>query len=128
LVADRQPDVLLQRRARAKAGVVPGAKQARAAEGREVIAERGRGRSQVLLVARAMGLEPLAVVVVLELAQELDRLGREALERRHGRMMPAVTRRRAVAASPTPLGGVTAVKHYPARNGLSPSSSTARRR
>jgi hypothetical protein len=32
------------------------------------------------VVARAVGLEPLALVVGLELAQELEGLGREALE------------------------------------------------
>jgi hypothetical protein len=34
----------------------------------------------VLVVASAIGLEPVAVVVGLELAQELERLGREAPE------------------------------------------------
>jgi hypothetical protein len=32
----------------------------------------------VLVVAGPVGLEPLAIVVGLELAQELERLGREA--------------------------------------------------
>jgi hypothetical protein len=34
----------------------------------------------MLVVAGAIGLEPVAVVVGLELAQELERLGREAPE------------------------------------------------
>jgi hypothetical protein len=34
----------------------------------------------VLVVAGAVGLEPVAVVVGLELAQELERFGREAPE------------------------------------------------
>jgi hypothetical protein len=35
---------------------------------------------EVLVVAGSIGLEPLAIVVGLELAQELERLGREAPE------------------------------------------------
>jgi hypothetical protein len=39
----------------------------------------------VIVVADAVGLEPVAVIVGLELAQELERLGREAAEgRRYG--------------------------------------------
>jgi hypothetical protein len=52
----------------------------RAPEVCEVLAERARRRDEVLVVARAVGLEPVAVVVGLELAQELERLGREAPE------------------------------------------------
>src|SRR5437763_4682193 len=83
LVADRKPDVLLQRRARAKARVVPGPEHARLAEVHEIIAEQRCGAAQVVLVARAVGLEPVAVVVVLELAEELDRLGGKAAEGCH---------------------------------------------
>ena len=50
----------------------------------KILAQRPRGRDEVLVVTRAVGLEPLAVVVGLELAQELERLGREALEGGHG--------------------------------------------
>jgi hypothetical protein len=51
-----------------------------APEVREIPGERPRRRDEVLVVARAVGLEPVAVVVGLELAQELERLGREAPE------------------------------------------------
>jgi hypothetical protein len=46
----------------------------------EVLSQRPRRRHQVLVVAGAVGLEPVSVVVGLELAQELERLGREAPE------------------------------------------------
>jgi hypothetical protein len=52
----------------------------RAPEVREILGERPRRRDEVLVIAGAVLLEPLAVVVALELAQELERLGREALE------------------------------------------------
>jgi len=52
----------------------------RAPEVGEILGERPRRRDEVLVVARAVGLEPVAVVVGLELAQELQRLGREAAE------------------------------------------------
>ena len=66
-----------------KARVVPGAEQARAPEVGEVLAQRPHRRHQMGVVAGPVRLEPVAVVVGLELAQELERLGREALERGH---------------------------------------------
>jgi hypothetical protein len=51
-----------------------------APEAGEVLGQRPHGRHDVLVVAGAVGLEPVAVVVGLELAQELERLGREAPE------------------------------------------------
>jgi hypothetical protein len=63
-----------------KARVVPRAEQARAPEVGQILAQRPHGRHEVLVVAGAIGLEPIAVVVGLELAQELERLGREAPE------------------------------------------------
>jgi hypothetical protein len=63
-----------------KARVVPRAEQARAPEVGQVLAQRPHGRHEVLVVAGTIGLEPVAVVVGLELAQELERLGREAPE------------------------------------------------
>lgn len=45
----------------------------------------------VSAAACAVGLEPVAVVVVLQLAQELDRLGRKATESGHRRIMPALS-------------------------------------
>jgi hypothetical protein len=83
LVPDRQAELLLDRRPRMKARVVPRAEQMRAPEVGEVLAQRPRRRHQVLVVARPVRLEPVAVVVGLELAQELERFGREAPERRH---------------------------------------------
>jgi hypothetical protein len=80
LVADGQADVLLDRRPRMKARVVPRAEQTRAAQVGQLLAQRPHGRHEVLVVAGAIGLEPVAVVVGLELAQELERLGREAPE------------------------------------------------
>jgi hypothetical protein len=68
-----------------EARVVPRPEEVRAAEVRKVLAERARRLDQVVVVAGAVGLEPLAVVVGLELAQELERLGWEASEgRRYG--------------------------------------------
>src|SRR3954447_10872135 len=75
-VADRDAELLLDRRARVEARVVVGAEEVRLAErGERAGGERLRGREQVGVVARAVGLEPVAVVVVLELAQEGERLG-----------------------------------------------------
>jgi hypothetical protein len=57
----------------------------RPAEAGQVLAERARRGDEVVLVAGAVGLEPVAVVVGLELAQELERLWWEASEgRRYG--------------------------------------------
>jgi hypothetical protein len=68
-----------------EARVVPRPEQVRPPQVRQVLAERSRRRDEVLVVAGAVGLEPVAVVVGLELAQELERLGREASEgRRYG--------------------------------------------
>jgi hypothetical protein len=61
-----------------KAGVVPRAEHVRAPELCEILAQRPCRRHEVLVVAGSVGLEPLAIVVGLELAQELERLGREA--------------------------------------------------
>jgi hypothetical protein len=83
LVADGQAHVLLDRRPGMEARVVPRAEEARSPELGEVLAERPDGRHHVLVVARAVGLEPIAIVVRLELAQELERLGREATEGSH---------------------------------------------
>jgi hypothetical protein len=52
----------------------------RAPEVGEILSERPRRCDEVLVVAGAVGLEPVAIVVGLELAQELERLGREAPE------------------------------------------------
>jgi hypothetical protein len=52
----------------------------RPAEVGEVVAERARRRDEVIVVARAVGLEPRAIVVGLELAQELERLRWEPAE------------------------------------------------
>jgi hypothetical protein len=67
-----------------EARVVPRAEQVRAAEVDQVLAERPRRRDEVVVVARAVGLEPVAVVVGLELAQELEGLGWEAAEAAYG--------------------------------------------
>jgi hypothetical protein len=65
-----------------KARVVPRPEQVRAPEVLEVIAQRARRRDEVVVVAGAVGLEPLPIVVGLEVAQELECLGRKAAERR----------------------------------------------
>ena len=57
-----------------------GPEHVRTPEVGEVLGQRPRRRDEVLVVACAIGLEPLAVVVGLELAQELERLGREPAE------------------------------------------------
>ena len=72
--------MLLDRRPGMEARVVPRAEHVRAPEVGEVLAQRPRRRDEVLVVACAIGLEPVAVVVGLELAQELERLGREPAE------------------------------------------------
>jgi hypothetical protein len=71
-VADRDTQLLLDRRAVMEARVVVGPEEARRAEVAERVGERLPGRAQVVVVAGAVGLEPVAVVVVLELAQELE--------------------------------------------------------
>jgi hypothetical protein len=48
----------------------------------EVLAQRARRRDEVVVVSRPVGLEPVAVVVGLEVAQEVEGLGREAAKRR----------------------------------------------
>jgi hypothetical protein len=74
-----------------KARVVPRAEEVRTTEVLQVLAERASGRDEVVVVAGAVGLEPIAVVVGLELAQELERLGREAAEgRRYGTTTGAI--------------------------------------
>jgi hypothetical protein len=83
LIPDRETELLLDRRPGVEARVVPRAEQVRASEVGEVLAQRARRRHQVLVVAGAVGLEPVAIVVGLELAQELERLGREAPEGGH---------------------------------------------
>jgi hypothetical protein len=67
-----------------EAGVVPRAEQVRAAEVLEVLAERPRRRDEVIVVSGPVRLEPVAVVVGLELAQELEGLGWEAAEAAYG--------------------------------------------
>jgi hypothetical protein len=67
-----------------EARVVPRPEEVRAAEVDEVVGERARRRDEVVVVARAVRLEPVAVVVGLELAQELERLGWEAAEAAYG--------------------------------------------
>jgi hypothetical protein len=52
----------------------------RAPEVGEVLGQRSRRGDEMLVIAGAVGLEPVAIVVGLELAQELERLGREAPE------------------------------------------------
>jgi hypothetical protein len=52
----------------------------RAPEVGEILGERPCRRDEVLVIARAVLLEPLAIVVGFELAQERERLGREAPE------------------------------------------------
>jgi hypothetical protein len=52
----------------------------RAPEAGEVLGQRSRRGDEMLVIAGAVGLEPVAIVVGLELAQELERLGREAPE------------------------------------------------
>jgi hypothetical protein len=64
-----------------EARVVPRPEQVRAAEVDEVVGERAHRRDEVVVVACAVRLEPVAIVVGLELAQELERLGWEAAER-----------------------------------------------
>jgi hypothetical protein len=74
-----------------KARVVPRAKQMRPAEVGEVLAQRAGRRDEVVVVAGAVGLEPVAVVVGLEVAQELERLRRKAAEgRRYGTTTGAI--------------------------------------
>jgi hypothetical protein len=63
-----------------EARVVPRPEEVRPAEVGEVVAERARRRDEVVVVAGPVRLEPLAVVVGLELAQELERLGWEPAE------------------------------------------------
>jgi ribosomal protein L11 methyltransferase len=74
-VADRHPELLLDRRARVEARVVVGPEVVRGAEVIERLGERPRRRDEVLVVARAVGAEPLAVVVVLQLAEEVEGVG-----------------------------------------------------
>src|SRR5439155_1321848 len=75
-VADRHAELLLDRRARVEAGVVVGAEEVRLPEGGERLGELARRLEQVGVVARSVGLEPVAIVVGLELAQELECLRR----------------------------------------------------
>jgi hypothetical protein len=67
-----------------EARVVPRAEEVRPAEVDEVLAERPGRRDEVVVVARAVGLEPVAVIVGLELAQELEGLWWEAAEAAYG--------------------------------------------
>jgi hypothetical protein len=67
-----------------EARVVPGPEEVRAAEVDQVLAERPRRRDEMVVVAGAVRLEPLPVVVGLELAQELERLRWEAAEAAYG--------------------------------------------
>jgi hypothetical protein len=48
----------------------------------QVLAQRACRRDEVVVVPGAVGLEPVAVVVGLEVTQELEGLGRKAAERR----------------------------------------------
>src|ERR1700690_1033954 len=73
-----------------KARVIPRPEQARPAQRGQVLAQRGGRHAQELLVARSVGLEPVAIVVLLQLAQELDRLRRKSAESGHGGMMPVL--------------------------------------
>src|SRR2546426_6626656 len=81
--------MLLERGARPEPRVVPRPEHVRAPKVGEVLAECARRGDQVVVVAAAVRLEPVAVVVGLEVAQELERLGGPASERgrrsrRHG--------------------------------------------
>ena len=66
-VADREAELLLDGRALVKARVVVGTKEARGAQVGEALGKLPRGSEEMLVVARAVGLEPVAVVVVLEI-------------------------------------------------------------
>jgi hypothetical protein len=63
-----------------EARVVPRPEEMCAPEVGEVLAERPNRGDHVLVVARAVRFEPLAIVVVLEVAKELEGLGGEAAE------------------------------------------------
>jgi hypothetical protein len=68
-----------------EARVVPRPEEVRPAEARQVLAEGARGPDKVVVIARTVRFEPVPIVVGLELAQELEGLGREASEgRRYG--------------------------------------------
>src|SRR5262249_3776074 len=73
-VADGRADVLLERRAHVEARVVVRAEEARLAEPRQPGDELPGRLEQACVVARAVRPEPVAFVVRLELAQELERL------------------------------------------------------
>ena len=73
---ERDGEVLLERRPGPEPEVVVGPEEPRLAELRQLRDERSRRAEQKLVVAAPVRSEPRAVVVVLELAQEVERLGR----------------------------------------------------
>jgi hypothetical protein len=75
-VADRHPELLLERRPGMKAGVVVGPEGVGLAEVRELLREGESRLAQVRVVSVSVGSEPVAIVVVLELAEEVERVGR----------------------------------------------------
>ena len=74
-VPDRDSELLLERRPHVEPGVVVGPEEARLAQMPEPGGELTGGLDQVAVVALAVGLEPVAVVVRLEVAQELECFG-----------------------------------------------------
>src|SRR6202042_2169098 len=75
-IPDRDAEVLLERRTGPEAEVVVGPEEVRGAEVAQLVSERSGRRHHVLVVALPVGFEPLALVVVLEVAEELERLRR----------------------------------------------------
>src|SRR5207237_4176373 len=69
---DRDAELLLDRRAHVEARVVVGAEEVRPPEVRQLLGELPGGLRQDRVVAPTVGPEPIAVVVGLELAQEIE--------------------------------------------------------
>jgi hypothetical protein len=72
-VPDRDAEVLLERGTRPEPEVVVRTEEVRGAEVAQLVRELPRRRDDVVVVAPAVGPEPVAVVVVLEVAEELER-------------------------------------------------------
>src|SRR5205823_6501162 len=84
-LADPDGDVLLEGRPGAEAGVVVRPEETRWPERPKPLGERPRRRQQLAVVPGAVGFKPLPVVVVLELAQELEcRRGPHGADRNAG--------------------------------------------
>jgi hypothetical protein len=70
--ADPERDLLLHRWSGPETGVTVGSKEAGLAEVGQLLGKQACGAEEVVVVARPVSLEPVAVVVVLQFPQEVD--------------------------------------------------------